>query len=203
MDFSIDMETRAQLEAFESFCQTEILPFSKAVDQRSEVPLNHIKKLVKIGYYETFFNKENGGLGLPWLQRVFLQESLAKVCGSTYLSVGASLGLFGSVIETLGTAAQRENIIPGLLNGELTGCLALTESSGGSNLKNTTTKIEDLGDHYLLNGEKVLITNSTTADFAAVLATHSGDEEKFSLLLVNLNDSEGVSRSEAYQTMGV
>lgn len=143
--------------------------FEKAI-----FPRHLIKELGEIGAFGPFIPVEYGGAGMDYIAYGIIMQELER--GDTGVrsmaSVQTSLVMYP--IFTYGTEAQKQKFLPRLASGEIVGCFGLTEPNHGSDPGSMITRFKDMGDHYLLNGAKMWITNSTIADVAVVWAK---DEE--------------------------
>ena len=204
MDFSTDPGDVAAATAFDRFCQQKIAPRAKAVDEGMSIPKENWADLHEMGFFKMHYPEEVGGVEVSWEVRAMAQESLAKACAATFLSTGASVGLFGAPIFVYGSKAQQERWLTPLLNNEIIGCFGLTEPDAGTDVQaiRTTAKKTDKG--WVLNGEKALITNAPCADVAIVMAytDKSAGVGGVTMFVVDLK-SPGVSRSKPYKKMGL
>ena len=108
MDFSTDPADTAAALAFDRFCQERLAPRAKAVDEGTSIPKQNWADLHEMGFFKMHYPEEVGGFEVSWEVRAMAQESLAKACAATFLSTGASIGLFGAPIFVYGTKAQKE-----------------------------------------------------------------------------------------------
>lgn len=205
MDFSINKEEEALAQSFETFCQEKIAPRAHDVDKNGVIPEPTWKDLAEVGYLGLGHPEEWGGTEAPWVAQCMAQESLAKACAATFLTVGASVGLCGLPIRVFGSDAQKDKWLRRLIKGEAIGCFALTEPGAGTDAAAIQTRAKKKeGGGFLLSGEKALVTNAPTADVAVVLAVtdpeagHGG----VTAFLVDLS-KKGVSRTEPYRKMGL
>ncbi len=135
-----------------------------------EILKKNLKKLAEIGYTGLFHDEKYGGTAKDLVTQSVAQEELAKVCASTYLSVGASVGLCGIPIAIFGTEEQKKKYLPGLITTDLVGCFGLTEPEAGSDAISIKTTAVKKGKSWVLNGSKMFITNGSIADVAVVMA---------------------------------
>lgn len=204
MDFSITKDQEQAAKAFEDFCQQKIAPRAKAADEQGEIPKETWKDLADMGFLGLAVPEELGGVGADWVVRAMAEESLAKACASTFLSAGASGGLFGLPVRYFGSDEQKERWLKPLVRGEVIGCFGLTEPGTGSDVVNIKTRAHKTDQGWVLSGEKALITNAPIADVAVVMAVTDPDASYGGVtsFLVDLNKS-GVSRSAPYKKMGL
>lgn len=205
MDFSISKEEQELAESFEAFCREKLAPRAHDVDQQGEIPRETWTDLASIGFLGLGYPEEWGGSPAPWAARCMAQESLAKACASTFLTVGASVGLFGLPLFTFGSDEQKERWLKKVVKAEAIGCFGLTEPGAGTDAAAIKTRAKKKeGGGWLLSGEKALITNAPIADVAVVLAVTDPDAGHggVTAFLVDLA-KKGVSRTEPYKKMGL
>ncbi len=142
--------------------------------EKAQFPLSLVKELGTIGAFGPFIPEEYGGPGLDYISYGLIMQELERGDSGvrSMASVQSSLVMFP--IYSFGTEEQKQKYLPRLATGELIGCFGLTEPNHGSDPGGMKTRVQDMGDHYLLNGSKMWITNSSIADVAIVWAK---DEE--------------------------
>ena len=163
---------RAKIRAF---AEAEIKPIAFQLDQENRFPTEAVKKLGEMGLMGIPYDPEYGGGGLDVLSYAIAVEELARVDGGAgvILSAHTSLGTFP--IVQFGTEEQKRKYLPDLCSGRKVGAFGLTEPNAGSDAGGTETTAQDMGDHYLLNGEKIFITNGGEADTYVVFAVTTPD----------------------------
>ena len=153
-----------------AYVKKEISPIIEEYAQRAEFPKQIIKGLGEIGCFGPFVPEEYGGPGLDYISYGIMMQELER-CDSgvrSTASVQGSLVMFP--ILKFGTEEQKHKYLPKLATGELMGCFGLTEPDHGSNPAGMTTNFKDAGDHVILNGAKMWISNAPFADIAVVWA---------------------------------
>jgi butyryl-CoA dehydrogenase len=175
MDYALTKEQLALQDSFRKFCEKEIKPNAEILDKANpdkvvEILKKNLKKLAEIGYTGLFHNEKYGGTAKDLVTQSVAQEELAKACASTFLSVGASVGLCGIPIAIFGTEEQKKKYVPGLITTDLVGCFGLTEPEAGSDAISIKTTAVKKGKSWVLNGSKTFITNGSIADVAVVMA---------------------------------
>jgi len=153
-----------------AFAEQEIAPNVMAWDEASEFPLEAVKKLGKMGLLGVIIPAAYGGAGLGYVDYVLAIEELSAVDGSMGLTVAAHNSLGTNHIFLAGTEAQKKKYLPLLATGEWLAAWGLTEPGSGSDASNALTTAVKRGDRYVLNGNKVFITNGRYADVAVVIA---------------------------------
>ncbi|NUM40659.1 MAG: acyl-CoA dehydrogenase family protein, partial [Leptospiraceae bacterium] len=140
-----------------------------------------------------------------YLQAILTQEILSEYCGSTFFSVGASVGLFGIPLSEYGTEEQKKIYLREVISGKKIGCLAVTEPDAGSDVSSITSTAKKIGSEYILNGQKTYITNAPICDYILALARIFDSEKKESGLtcFVFESNKKGVVRGKKLSKMGL
>jgi len=170
IDSDLEGEEKELFHNFRNFCQKEIAPYTAEMDKKGEIPRSHFEKLAKIGYTGIGHEESVGGSNASYFLATHFNEALAEACGSTFFSVGASIGLFGLPIREYGTEAQKTKYLPDIVAGKTVGALAVTEPGAGSDVANIQTKAVFKNGKYYLSGTKTFITNAPVCDYVLVLA---------------------------------
>src|SRR5262249_50539098 len=127
-------------------------------------------ELGRLGVHGITVEEEFGGAGLGYLEHCVAMEEISRASGSVGLSYGAHSNLCINQIRRNGTDAQKRRYLPKLISGEHVGALAMSETGAGSDVVSMKTRAEKRGDHYVLNGRKMWITNGPHADTLVVYA---------------------------------
>lgn len=170
MNFKFNEEEQEILDMLHDFAVKEVAPLAAEVDEEEKFPESTWHKLAEMGMMGVPFPEEYGGAGLSYLTYIGICEELAKHCATTSVMVSAHTSLCCWPIAEFGTEEQKQKYLPGLLSGELLGAFALTEPGAGTDSAMQKTTAEDKGDHYVLNGNKVFITNAGFANVFVVFA---------------------------------
>ena len=165
-------ELRAKIR---SFAEEEIKPLAFLMDQNNEFPEEAVKKLGKLGWMGIPYPKEYGGAGLDALSYAIAVEELARVDGGAGVILSAHVSLGSWPIFAYGTEEQKKKYLIPLAKGEKIGAFGLTEPNAGSDAGGTETTAVLKGDHYVLNGGKIFITNAPKADTYVVFAVTTPD----------------------------
>lgn len=170
MDFSISNEYKMLQKMYREFTENEVKPIASEVDEEERFPIETVEKLGRCGMLGIPFPKEYGGCGGDNLAYSMAVEELSKACATTGVIVSAHTSLCAWPIYQFGTEEQKEKYLTPLLKGEMLGAFGLTEPNAGTDAsaQQTTAKLE--GDHYILNGSKIFITNSGYADVYIIMA---------------------------------
>ena len=170
MDFNLSREHQLLRKMMAAFTETEVKPIAAETDRTCEYPKANIDKLFDLGVMGICVPKEYGGAGADPLASAICIEELSKQCASTGDIVATHNGLCCDPIMANGTEAQKAKYLPMLTTGRKVGAFCLTEPNAGSDASKGTTVAKLEGDHYVLNGSKVFITNGYVAEVFVVFA---------------------------------
>ena len=170
MDFNLSREHQLVRKMMAEFTENEVKPIAAETDKTSQYPRENIEKLFDLGVMGMCVPKEYGGAGADPLASAICIEELSKQCASTGDIVATHNGLCCDPIITHGTEAQKAKYLPMLTKGHKVGAFCLTESDAGSDAAKGQTEAKLDGDHYVLNGSKIFITNGYVADVFVVFA---------------------------------
>ena len=148
----------------------EVSPIVEDACQKAEFPKQWIKGLASIGAFGPYLPQEYGGGGLDQIAYGIIMQELERGDSGLRSTASVQSSLVMYPIYTYGSEEQRKKYLPKLASGEWMGCFGLTEPDHGSNPNGMLTNFKDKGDHYLLNGSKMWISNSPFADIAVVWA---------------------------------
>ncbi|MBQ6820253.1 MAG: acyl-CoA dehydrogenase family protein [Clostridium sp.] len=172
-------KTTDQHEEFRSkirqLAEEEIRPYAATWDKENIFPMEVVKKLGEMGVMGTPYPKEYGGLGSDIISYAIAVEELSRVDGGTGVILSAHVSLGSFPIFAYGTEEQKQKYLVPLAKGEKIGAFGLTEPNAGSDAGGTETTAVLEGDHYILNGEKIFITNADKADTYVVFAVTTPD----------------------------
>lgn len=170
MNFELNNEQSMAREMFAAFAEKEVKPLAHDVDEEERFPAETVEKMKKYGFFGIPYPKELGGQGCDVLTYIMCVEELSKVCGTTGVIVSAHTSLCADPIYKYGTKEQKEKYLVPLASGKKLGAFGLTEPGAGTDASGQQTKAVLDGDHYVLNGSKIFITNGGVADIYVVFA---------------------------------
>jgi len=170
-DFGLGEDIAMLRETVREFARSEIAPRAAEIDRTNQFPRDLWPRLGELGLLGITVEPELGGTGLGYLAHVVAMEEISRASGSVGLSYGAHSNLCVNQLRRWGTAAQKQCYLPRLMSGEHLGALAMSEPGAGSDVMSMRTHAMRRGDHYVLNGSKMWITNGPTADVLVVYAT--------------------------------
>jgi glutaryl-CoA dehydrogenase len=156
--------------AVRDFVKREISPIIEDCCQRNIFPHYLLKKFGEVGAFGPTIPAEYGGGGLDYISYGLIMQEIERGDSGMRSTVSVQSSLVMYPIYAYGNEAQRKKYLPKLASGEMLGCFGLTEPDHGSNPSGMVTNFKDMGDHYLLNGAKMWISNSPMADIAVVWA---------------------------------
>lgn len=170
MDFTLSKEHEMVRNLFREFAIKEVKPLAHEVDEKEYFPVETVKKMNELGFMGIPIAKEYGGQGCDTLTYIMCVEELSKVCGTTGVIVSAHTSLCCDPIKKYGTEEQKRKYLVPLAKGETLGAFGLTEPGAGTDASGQQTKAVLNGDHYVLNGTKIFITNGGVADTYIIFA---------------------------------
>ena len=170
-DFGLGEDIAMLRDAVRSFALTELAPRADEIDRTNQFPRDLWPRLGELGLLGITVEPEWGGAGLGYVAHVVAMEEISRISGSVGLSYGAHSNLCVNQIRRWGTDEQRSRYLPKLVNGQHLGALAMSEPGAGSDVMSMRLRAVRQGDRYVLNGNKMWITNGPTADVLVVYAT--------------------------------
>jgi butyryl-CoA dehydrogenase len=170
MDFTLSKEHQLARTLFKEFAEKEIKPYAQEIDEEERFPVEALEKMRKYKFMGIPYPKEYGGAGCDTLTYEMCIEEISKVCATTATMLSAHTSLGTWPILKFGTPEQKAKYLPKLCSGEYLGAFALTEPNAGTDASAQQTRAVLEGDHYVLNGNKIFITNAGYADTYIVFA---------------------------------
>jgi alkylation response protein AidB-like acyl-CoA dehydrogenase len=205
MDFDLSEEQRLIQETAYKFAVNEIEPIAKECDREEKYPREVMKKASETGLIGAIVPEEYGGPGFGFLETAIITEQLSRVD----LGIGTCIctAMFGSEnIVMVGSEEQKKKYLPLLVNGEAVSAGAYTEPDAGSDVAGLKTRAVKDGNEFVINGNKMFITNGTICDWMIVMCITNPEAEqrhlKHSLILVE-SDREGVETRKITGKLGI
>lgn len=204
MNFQLTKEQEFVRKMVRDFAVKEVEPIAAEIDAEHRFPTENVEKMGKLGMLGVPFPKEYGGSGGDQLSYAITVEELSRVCASTGVICSAHTSLCCWPIYNWGTEEQKRKYLPDLLSGKKLGAFGLTEPGAGTDAAGQQTKAVDMGDHWLINGSKVFITNGGYAETFIVMAmTDKSKGTKGISAFIIEKDDEGFSIGKTEDKMGI
>lgn len=170
LDDLLTEEHKLVRDAARDWVKRSVSPIIEEACQKAEFPTQIIGGLAEIGAFGPYIPEQYGGAGLDQISYGLIMQELERGDSGVRSTASVQSSLVMYPIYKYGSEEQRQKFLPKLATGEMVGCFGLTEPDFGSNPSGMVTNIKDMGDHYLLNGAKLWISNSPFADIAVVWA---------------------------------
>jgi hypothetical protein len=161
-----DIQTKAR-----QFAEEEVAPLAREADESGEFPMHLISRMGELGFLTGPIGPEYGGSGLDYVSFALVYEELGRADSSVRGFLAVHAGLVSLCLYDWGTEDQKQRYLPRLATGESIGCYCLTETNAGSDVAGMESTAREEDDSYVLNGEKIWITNGGIADVALVFAS--------------------------------
>jgi len=201
MEFGFSEQQKLFKETARDFADAEIAPLIDQMESEKRTPRELIPKMRDLGFYAIQYPEEYGGLGGGYLDYAMVLEELSKV----YCSIGGHISvnnLCAGTIFDFGTEEQKRRYLPELLTGDAVGSFAFTEPDTGTDPRALRTTAVREGDEWVINGEKIFITNSTLPGYIAVFCKDVEMDGKTTTILIP-KDAEGYSTGKFVSKMGM
>ncbi len=198
-------EHRILRDTVARFAKDKIAPIAAKIDEEDWFPEEIFKEMGQLGFTGIMIPEEYGGFGIDPLSAVIVLEEIAKQSASVALSLMVTSVLFGHNVAYWGQNEElKKKYLPRIASGEIIGAYALTEPDAGSDSVSIKTRAERKGDYFIVNGQKMFITNAPVADvfYVFVYTDPSKKKEGMSVLLIDRN-MEGVTIAKKLEKMGM
>lgn len=204
MSFGLSEELEALRETVHRFAQDEIAPRAAEIDETNEFPMDLWEKMGALGLHGITVPEEHGGVEMGYLAHCVAIEELSRASASVALSYGAHSNLCINQINRNGTPDQKAKYLPKLLSGEHIGSLAMSEPGSGSDVVSMKLRAEKKNDRYILNGNKMWITNGPDATTLVVYAKTDMDAgAKGITAFIIEKDMAGFSTAQKLDKLGM
>ncbi|TSK06601.1 MAG: acyl-CoA dehydrogenase [Geobacter sp.] len=204
MDFELSQDHKVLRDSVREFVEKEIKPIAMKIDEEHMIPDSLVKKMAEMGFLGSYLPDEYEGAGLDMLSYAIVVEEVSKACGSSGVLISAHTSLASGPIYTFGTEAQKKKWLPALNTGRSIGCFLLTEPDAGSDAGALATTYRREGDHFVVNGSKIFITNGGYKGTGVLFATFdkSLKHKGVSAFIIDLQ-SPGVEILKNENKMGI
>jgi butyryl-CoA dehydrogenase len=170
MDVFLSEKNRAVRRSVRTFCKRELMPIAKDIDQEARFPWEVVEKMGKLGYFGVQIPKKLGGAGMDAMSFMIMIEEISRACAGLGLCLSVHYGVGVYPLMAFGSEEQKKKWVPPLAKGEKIGAFCLTEPNIGTDAAGIeATAIRD-GEHYLINANKVFVTNGGVADICLIFA---------------------------------
>ena len=160
MDFNLTEEQNLTRQAVRDFAEKEIAPVARGLDEREEFSVELTQKMAELGLLGCFVTEKYGGANMGYVSYIIVVEELARVDGSQAATIAAGNSLGIGPINYFGSEKQKQEWLPRLCSGECLAAFGLTEPEAGSDAGSSRSRAVLKGDHWLINGSKIFITNA-------------------------------------------
>jgi isovaleryl-CoA dehydrogenase len=203
-DFGLGENIDMLRETASAFATDRIAPRAEDIDRNNQFPRDLWPELGELGLLGITVEEEYGGSAMGYLAHVVAMEEISRASASVGLSYGAHSNLCINQLRRCGSDEQKQKYLPALVSGEHVGALAMSETGAGSDVMGMRTRAVRDGDNYVLNGNKMWITNAPEADVTIIYAVTGGDADrpKLSAFIVE-KDSPGYSISQKLDKLGM
>ena len=171
MDFQLTEEQKMFQSMVRDFAQTEIEPLAAKIDQDEMIPPDLCKKMGETGLLGIAINEKYGGSGGDYISQAIASEEISRASGSVGAFFIAHLSLATNPIVHSASEEQKQKYLPGIAHGKTINCFGLTETNAGSDAGALQTTATPKGDTFVLNGNKIFITNGAEANICTLFAT--------------------------------
>lgn len=204
LNFGLSETTNLLKETVWRFAQTEIAPKAQDIDKTNQFPKALWPKMGELGLLGVTIPEQYGGSGLGYLEHVIIMEEISRASASVGLSYGAHSNLCMNQIFRHGTEAQKKQYLPKLSSGETIGALAMSESNAGSDVMSMRLRSEKKGNHFILNGSKMWITNGPDAQVFIVYAKTDPSKKSHGITAFIVESSfKGFSTAQKLDKLGM
>ncbi|MGB6977000.1 MAG: isovaleryl-CoA dehydrogenase [Gammaproteobacteria bacterium] len=175
LNFDLGETVQLLRSTVQQFASQEIAPRAQQIDHSNQFPRDLWPKLGKLGVLGITLPPIYGGAGMGYLEQVVVMEEISRASAAVGLSYGAHSNLCANQISRFGTEKQKQTYLPKLASGEYVGALAMSEVGAGSDVVSMQLRADKKDDHYVLNGNKMWVTNGPAADVLIVYAKTNKD----------------------------
>lgn len=204
LNFGLGEEIDQLRDMVYQFCQKEVAPRAGDIDRDNTFPMDLWKKLGDLGLLGITASEEFGGSAMGYLAHSVVMEELSRASAAVGLSYGAHSNLCVNQIQKNGTQEQKVKYLPKLCSGEHVGALAMSEPGAGSDVVSMKLRADKKGDRYILNGNKMWITNGPDADTYVIYAKTKPDAgSKGITAFIVERDFPGFSRAQKLDKLGM
>lgn len=203
MDFTLGEEHEMIRKMVRDFAKKEVEPTAAERDEEERFDMDIFKKMAGLGLTGIPWPEKYGGIGSDYLAYCITVEELSRVCASTGVTLSAHTSLAGWPVYKFGTEEQKQKYLKPMAEGTKIGGYGLTEPGSGSDASSMKTTAKRDGDHYILNGSKIFITNGGIADIYIVFALLNPEDKRSSTAFIIEKDFDGFSVGKKEKKLGI
>ena len=204
LDFGLGSDIDMLRETVHAFAQAEIAPLAAQIDRDNQFPMPLWQRMGELGLLGITVDEEYGGSAMGYLAHAVAMEEISRASASVGLSYGAHSNLCVNQIHRMGSAEQKARYLSKLVSGEHVGALAMSEPGSGSDVVSMRLRADRHGDHYVLNGNKMWITNGPDANVYVIYAKTDMDAgSKGITAFIVERDFPGFSRAQKLDKLGM
>ncbi len=178
MDFQLTEEQQMMKDLAKRFADERVKPGAAERDRNHEFPVELLKECSELGFMGVTVPEEWGGAGMDYISYVVMMEEVSRACASTGVILSVNNSLVCDPLGKFGNDEQKERYLKPLAMGDRLGCFALTEPGAGSDAAAQKTTAVKNGDHYVVNGSKIFITNASHADTCILFAVTDKEDKR-------------------------
>jgi len=204
MNFALTEEQKILQEMAKNFAENEIKPHVEEDEKNQYWRKGIFDKMAELGFFGFCIDEKYGGNGMGFLEGVLVIEQIAKVHNSWRMAFNMQCWGLSLTIQKFGTEEQKQHYIPKFVSGEYVGSFAMTETDVGSDVAGMKCLAEDKGDYYLLNGNKMWITNGTVSDHGLLYVKTNKDAGAKGITCFIMDYSlPGITRKKLHEKVGL
>jgi alkylation response protein AidB-like acyl-CoA dehydrogenase len=178
MNFELTEDQQMMAQSIREFAFKEVAPGAPERDNNAELPRELIQQMAEMGLFGIVIPEQYGGAGLDNMTYILAVEELSKACGGVGVFLSAHTSLCVDPIMRFGTEEQKQKYLPALASGKSIGCLSLTEPGSGSDAGAARCMAKETPDGWLINGNKIFVTNGKEAGAMVLIAVTDPDQPK-------------------------
>lgn len=203
MQFKLSEEHEMLKKMVRDFAEEVIAPSAAERDEAARFDRTHFEQMAELGLTGVPWPEEYGGAGMDYLAYCIVVEELSRVDASVGVTISAHTSLAGWPLYKFGTEEQKQKYLRPMAEGKKIGAYGLTESASGSDAGGMKTVAKEDGDHYIINGSKIFITNGGLADIYVVFALTDPNDRRSTTAFIVESDFEGFSVGKKEDKMGI
>lgn len=203
MQFKLSEEHEMLKKMVRDFAEKVIAPSAAERDEEARFDRTHFEQMAELGLTGVPWPEEYGGAGMDYLAYCIVVEELSRVDASVGVTISAHTSLAGWPLYKFGTEEQKQKYLRPMAEGKKIGAYGLTEPASGSDAGGMKTVAKEDGDHYIINGSKIFITNGGLADIYVVFALTDPNDRRSTTAFIVESDFEGFSVGKKEDKMGI